>query len=275
MNSTVNYNTNWRKVASTIYKKPIDSKIYGTVELDVTDLEKYISKKRKEGVKTTLTYILTLIIGRAIREEVPELNTFVKRGKIVQREQVDATVSVLLPGGQMGSVKVENADQLTIAELSDGMAKKISDSRKGDENDTMQSKSLLANIPWPFRNWFFKIYHTVTIKWGISLPGLGLDSNSFGSYVVSNIGSVGLDTGYASLLPSSNVSVVWILGSIVKKPVVVNDEIVPRRILALSATLDHRVVDGSHGGRVFRLIKYYIKHPEELEVKPDKSKAAF
>lgn len=275
MSTTNDYNSNWRKVASTIYKKPIDSKIYGTVDLDVTDLEKYIAQQRKGGVKTTLTYILTLIIGRAIREEVPELNTYVKRGKIVQRDQIDAMVSVLLPGGEMGSVKVLNADQLTIAELSEGMAEKISNSRKGDENDTMQTKSVLANIPWPFRNWFFKLYRTLTIHWGVSLPGLGLDSNSFGSYVVSNIGSVGLDTGYGSLLPSSNVSVVWILGSIVKKPVVVNDEIVPRRIMALSATLDHRVVDGSHGGRMFRKIKYYIKHPEMLETPPDKLKAAF
>lgn len=275
MNSANNYNSDWRLVASTIYKKPIDSKIYGIVELDVTDLEKYISEKRKDGVKTTLTYILTLIVGRAIREEVPELNTFVKRGKIIQRDQIDATVSVLLPGGQMGSVKVEKADQLTIAELTENMAKKISESRKGNENETMQSKNFLAKIPWPFRNWVFKLYRTVTIHWGISLPGLGLDSNSFGSYVISNIGSVGLDTGFGSLLPSSNVSVVLILGSIIKKPVIVNDEIVPRRIMLLSATLDHRVVDGSHGGKLFRKIKYYIKHPEKLEEKPDPSGFAF
>lgn len=275
MKSANNLNTDWRLVASTIYRKPIDSKIYGTVELDVTDLEKYITKKRKEGVKTTLTYILTLIVGRSIRQHVPELNTYVKRGKIKQRKQVDATVSVLLPGGEMGSVKVENADQLTISELSDKIAQEIRDSRKGDENDTMQSKNMLASFPWPLRNWIFKLYRTLTIHWGISIPGIGLDSNSFGSYVISNIGSVGLDTGYGSLLPSSNVSVVWILGSIVKKPVIINDKIVPRRIMALSATLDHRVVDGSHGGRMFRQIKHFIKNPELLEKRPDKSKAAF
>ncbi|MEN8117052.1 MAG: 2-oxo acid dehydrogenase subunit E2 [Bacteroidota bacterium] len=272
---TINYNSDWRKVASTIYQKPIDSKIYGTVELDVTDIEKFIVKKRKEGIKTTLTYIITLIVGRAIRQDVPELNTYVKRGKIKQRKQVNATVSVLLPGGQMGSVKVENADQLTISELSDEIAKEIRSSRKGDENDTMQSKNMLASFPWPFRKWLFKLYRTITIHWGISLPGIGLDSNSFGSYVISNIGSVGLDTGYGSLLPSSNVSVVWILGTIVKKPVIIDDEIVVRRIMALSATLDHRVVDGSHGGRMFRKIKYLLKNPELLENPPDKSKAIF
>jgi pyruvate dehydrogenase E2 component (dihydrolipoamide acetyltransferase) len=268
MNLQKDFNSNWRIVASTIYKKPVDSKIYGAVEIDVTELEEYISEKRKQGIKTTLTYILTLIVGRAIRQEVPELNTFVRRGKIVQRDQVDATVSVLLPGGEMGSVKVENADQLTISELSEKIAQKIRDSRKGNESEAMQSKSLLATIPWPFRNWLFKLYRTVTIHWGISMPYFGLDSNSFGSYVISNIGSVGLDTGYGSLLPSSNVSVVFIIGNVVKKPVVIRDEIVARKIMVLSATLDHRIVDGSHGGKLFRTIKYYIKNPHLLENKP-------
>jgi len=274
-NNLIEYNTNWRKVASTIYKKPIDSKIFGTVELDVTELEKYVAQKRKEGVKTTLTYLITLIIGRAIRQTVPQLNTYVKRGKIVQREQVDATVSVLLPGGQMGSVKVENADQLTTAEISQEIGNNIASSRKGNENDTMQSKSFLAKLPWPFRNWFFKIYQTITIHWGISLPGLGLDSNSFGSYIVSNIGTVGLDTGYGSLLPSSNISFVFILGTVNKKPVVVDDEIVIRKVMLLSSTLDHRVVDGSHGGTLFRFIKQIAKNPEILDSKPDPSTAIF
>lgn len=275
MADTGNYNSNWRKVASTIYKKPTDSKIFGMVELDVTELEKYVAQKRKEGVKTTLTYLLTLIVGRAIRQEAPELNTFVKRGKIIQRKQVDATVSVLLPGGQMGSVKVENADQLTTAEISEEIGNNIKNSRKGVENDTMQSKSMLAKLPWPFRNWLFRLYRTITINWGISIPFLGLDSNSFGSYIISNIGTVGLDTGYGSLLPSSNISFVFILGSIDKKPVVVNDEIVIRRVMWLSATLDHRVVDGSHGGKLFRFIKQMAKNPEMLDLKPEPEKSLF
>lgn len=275
MTDKINYNSNWRKVASTIYKKPTDSKIFGIVELDVTELEKYVAQKRKEGIKTTLTYLITLIIGRAIRQEVPELNTFVRRGKIIQRKQVDATVSVLLPGGQMGSVKVENADQLTTAEISENIGNNIANSRKGNENDEMQSKSMLAKLPWPFRNWLFKIYQTITINWGISMPVIGLDSNSFGSYIISNIGTLGLDTGFGSLLPSSNISFVFVLGSINKKPIVVNDEVVIRRVMLLSSTLDHRVVDGSHGGRLFRYIKQVAKNPEILDTKPDPSTSMF
>jgi pyruvate/2-oxoglutarate dehydrogenase complex dihydrolipoamide acyltransferase (E2) component len=269
MENSVNYNTSWRKVASTIYRKPVDSKIYGSVEIDVTDLEKFISQKRKEGVKTTLTHVITLIIGRAIKEAVPELNTFVRRGKIIQRPQVDATVSVLLQEGQMGSVKIENVNRLTLAELTDKIAEEIKDSRKGNENDTMHSKNMLSGIPWPFRTWVFFLYRLITINWGLSFPVIKLSANSFGSYVVSNIGTLGLDSGYGALLPSANVSIVMILGGVIKKPVVINDEIVPRRILSLSATLDHRVVDGSHGGQLFRYIKHVVKNPELLDINPE------
>ncbi len=261
-------NTDWRKVASSIYRKPRDSKIYGSVDIDITELETFIAKKRKQGIKTTLTHLITLIIGRALKEEVPELNTYIKRGKVVRRKNIDAMVSVLLKGDQMGSVKIENADRLTIAELSELIAEKIRQSRLGNENSTMKSKSFLSSIPWPFRNWIFNLYKIFTIDLGLSFPIINISSDSFGSYLISNIGTLGLDTGYGALLPSSNVSVVMIIGKDYKKPVVINDEIMIRKVFTLSATLDHRVVDGSHGGKLFRFIKYMIKNPHLLEIKP-------
>jgi pyruvate/2-oxoglutarate dehydrogenase complex dihydrolipoamide acyltransferase (E2) component len=267
-NISQEFNTDWRKVASSIYRKPRDSKIYGSVEIDITELEKFIAEKRKQGIKTTLTHLMTLIVGRAFREAVPELNAYIRRGKVVQRQSIDAMVSVLLKGDEMGSVKIENADQLTVAELSDIIAKKIRESRIGDENSTMQSKHMLSSVPWPFRTWLFNLYKMFTIDWGFSFPGVNLSSDSFGSYVISNIGTLGLDTGYAALLPSSNVSIVLIIGKDYKKAAVVNDEIVPRKIFTLSATLDHRVVDGSHGGKLFRFIKYMVKNPDLLDQKP-------
>lgn len=255
-------------MASTIYQKPVDSKIYSSVDLDVTDVMQYITEKRKQGVKVTLTYLLTLMLGRSIRNEVMELNAFVRRGKIVQRDQVDATISVLLPGGQMGSVKVDNADKLTIEELVSFVGKQIASSRKGTERDEMQSKNLLSSLPWPFRNWLFKFYRLLTVSWGVSIRGTGLSANSFGSYLVSDIGALGLDSGFGSLLPASNISFVIVLGNVIKKPVIINDEIVVRKAMKMSATVDHRVADGSHGGRLFRGIKKYMKNPALLEAPP-------
>lgn len=265
MKKIKNLNTNWRKAASTIYKKPIDSKIYGQVDLDVTDLEQFVNNKREEGLKITLTHIFVLLISRGLKTEVPELNAYIRRGKVIARPSVDAMVSVLKSNGEMSSIKVPDADTMNLETLANFMNNEILKSRKGDENSTMQSKNILSAVPWPFRNWVFSIYKTLTITWGINTPGLGIKSDSFGSFVLTNIGSIGLDTGYPALLPSSNVAFVLVMGGIKKKPVVINDQIVIRRIMSVSVVMDHRVVDASHAGRMLQFFKSQIKTPEVLE----------
>lgn len=258
-------NTDWRKVSSAIYKKPSDGKIFGSVEIDVTDLEAYVNRKRREGLKITLTHIFTLAVGRGLKDEVPELNCYIRRGNVIPRKQVDASVSVLLRDNEMSSVRVENVDQLSLAQLAEVLSDGIQQSRSGDENNTMQMKNKLARIPWPFRGWLFSLIKTVTVKWGISIPSLGLTANNFGSFVVTNIGSIGLDTGYPSLFPASNVSFVFVMGGIAKKPVVVDDEVVIRRMITLSSAMDHRVIDAVQGGKLFKYIKQVVRDPSVLE----------
>ncbi len=269
MKTTIDLNNDWRMVASTIYNRPVDSKILGQSEVDVTDLETFVSEKRKKGIKVTLTHVFTLAAARALRYEVPELNTYVKRGKIIPRPHINAMVSVLLEGSELGSVEIRDADSVTLDEMASIMTKEIKKVRNGKENKTMDMKGKLAKIPWPFRNWIYRLLKMYTTTWGFSLKSLGLTPNSFGSFIVSNIGTLGLDLGYPALMPTSNVSFVLILGAVNKKPWVVNDEIVARKILTLGSALDHRVCDGSHGGRLFRYLKYIVRHPELLEIKPE------
>ena len=80
-------NNTWRKTASTIYEKPRDSKMLGAVEIDITHVEEFIAQKRKEGIKITLTHIFALVVGKAVKHDVPELNCYLTRGKIFQRKR--------------------------------------------------------------------------------------------------------------------------------------------------------------------------------------------
>ena len=264
-----NLNTPWRKVAAAMYKKPEDSKIFGSVELDVTDVEEYIAQKRKEGLKITLTHLLFLTVARAFREEVPEFNCYVKRGSVVHRGPVTASLSVLMEKGtQMGSVRVENLDTMTLVELQEFLAKEIANSRSGTEQKLMKMKHLMAAVPWPFRGWILGFIKKFTTDWGLSVPALNVNANSFGSFMLSNIGTIGLDMGYPALFPAANVSLVLIVGSVQWRPAVVNGVVVPRRIMHLGAALDHRVVDALHGGKLFRYIKAVFKNPQQLESAP-------
>ena len=264
MNSKRSFNTDWRKVASTIYRKPVDSKIFGEAEFDVTELEEFISRKRKEGLKVTLTHVFVLMLARGIRSVVPEFNTYWRRGRIVEHSTIDAMVSVLQSDEGMGSVKVKAADTLNLKGIEAILQDEILKSRKGDENTSMQKKSILTSLPWPLRQWFFNLYTILVIRWGISIPLVGLSADSFGSFVVTNIGSIGIDKGLPALLPSANMAFGVVLGSVKKKPVVVNDKIVIRKMMDVTIAIDHRVADASHGGKMLRFIKHLISHPEEL-----------
>jgi len=264
METTDQLNTSWRKVASTIYRKPVDSKIFGGVEFDVTELESFISQKRKEGIKITLTHFFVLAIARIVKEQIPEFNSYLRRGKIVARPAINPAVSVLKADGAMSSVVVPSADTMNYSRLEEFMNEEILKTRKGGENGTMQNKNTLAKIPWPFRNWFFYVFKTITITWGISFPGLGVSANSFGSFMITNVGSLGLDYGFPALLPTANYSFVYVMGGIQKKPVVINDEIVIRRMMSGSIVFDHRIADAAQGAKLFKGLKYAVKHPEEF-----------
>ena len=251
-----------------MYRKPVDSKIFGSVEMDVTGLEAFISARRKAGVKTTLTHFFTLAVARALKYDVPELNCYIRRGKMIERKSVDAMVSVLLKDGIMSSVRVNNADQVTINELADLLKEAVQDTRKGNENNTMRAKGFIGKIPWPMRGWVFSFIKFLTVGLGISIPSIGLTANNFGSFVMTNIGSLGLDTGFPALFPVSNVAMTFVMGGVSKKPVVVDDQVVIRRVISLSCALDHRVVDANHGGILFKSLKQAVRNPELLETRP-------
>ena len=83
-----------------------------------------------------------------------------------------------------------------------------------------------------------------------------------GSFTITNGGVFG------SMLstPILNAPQVGILGmhNIVKRPVVVDDEIVIRPIMYLALSYDHRIVDGSEAVRFLYRIKELIEDPEDL-----------
>jgi pyruvate/2-oxoglutarate dehydrogenase complex dihydrolipoamide acyltransferase (E2) component len=257
---TMTLNTPWRLTAATIYKKPSESKILGSVDLDVTDLEQKISELRKKGVKVTLTHFITLVTAKAIAEEVPQFNTYLKRGAIHAYPEVVASVTLKLPNGELSSMKINSPEKLNIKEIVYSLQARIDEARKGVESNTNQMKGTLGKIPWPFRTWLYKLLKFLTLDLGLSFPFLS--AQSFGTYVISNVGTLGLDGGYPALLPTGNLSLVLVLGRVREMPWVHEGNIVPRKILKLSAALDHRVVDAEHGGRLFNYLRKAIRHPE-------------
>ncbi len=80
-----------------------------------------------------------------------------------------------------------------------------------------------------------------------------------GTFTLTNLGNFGVDA-FTPIINPPECAILGI-GRIVKKPIVHNDEIAIRSMLALSLTFDHRVVDGAPAAQFLQTVSQYIQNP--------------
>jgi pyruvate dehydrogenase E2 component (dihydrolipoamide acetyltransferase) len=80
-----------------------------------------------------------------------------------------------------------------------------------------------------------------------------------GTFTISNLGAFGID----AFTPIINVPQCAILGlgRIERRPAVVGDQIVPRDMITLSLTFDHRIVDGAPAAHFLATLRNAIENP--------------
>ena len=80
-----------------------------------------------------------------------------------------------------------------------------------------------------------------------------------GTFSITNLGMFGID----AFTPIINLPQAAILGvgRIMARPWVVDDQVVPRKVMALSLTFDHRVADGAAAARFLNLVREYVEEP--------------
>ena len=91
---------------------------------------------------------------------------------------------------------------------------------------------------------------------------LPLENMSGGTFTITSVGNIGGD----AFTPIINYPQVGILGveKIKEKPVVRKGKIVIRKIVTLSLSYDHRVIDGAEGARFVNTLKEHLEDPNLL-----------
>jgi pyruvate/2-oxoglutarate dehydrogenase complex dihydrolipoamide acyltransferase (E2) component len=221
-----------------------------------------------------MTHLATAVLARAIAFDVPEMNCFIRRGRVVGRQRIDVMVPVSIGGSEgVSAIVIKDAHARTVTSIAEEIRASAEQNRAGTESRTSRNKYLLNRIPWPFRRPAFRFLKWITVDMGIKINALGLSADSFGSFVVSDIGSFGLNTGMTSLMPAAKVPAVIVLGKIEDKAVVRNGQIEIRTMLPMTGTFDHRIVDGMQIGKLARGIKRNFRKPEWLDEVPSEDLA--
>ncbi|PSQ16163.1 branched-chain alpha-keto acid dehydrogenase subunit E2 [Halobacteriales archaeon QS_8_69_73] len=83
-----------------------------------------------------------------------------------------------------------------------------------------------------------------------------------GTFTVTNFGAIGGE--YATPIINYPETAVLGLGAIKDRPWVVDGEVEARKVMTLSLSIDHRVIDGADAAQFVNTVKQYLEEPELL-----------
>lgn len=196
------------------------------VEADVTNMVAWRERikgsfEKREGEKITFTPVFIEAIARAIKD-FPLINVSVEGTRILVKKNINIGMATALPSGNLIVPVIKNADRMNLI----GLTKSVNDlARRARENKL--------------------------------LP----DEIQGGTFTLTNVGSFGNVMG-TPIINQPQVAIMAV-GAIRKKPAVIEtpqgDAIAIRHMMFLSMSYDHRVVDGSLGGRFIRKVADYLE----------------
>ena len=256
----------WRKITSATWGHPNDPQIYGDLEIDAGNLLAFIEEARTAtGVRVSMTHMVGKGIAYALGEH-PDLNVHMHGNYFIHNPTVDVFFIVSTDAGsELDGVKVVRADEKPVVEIATELSKRAGKIRGGDDAELGKTKKVIGSTPRRLLGLSMRTAAWLTTDKGIDLKKYGLPRQPFGSVMISSVGMFGIQHAYAPLSPYYRIPFLVLVGEVAEKPAVVDGEVVPRPMLTLSATMDHRYVDGFHAARLARSTRAYLEDPKRFE----------
>lgn len=264
-----------RKLMISSWGPPREGNIYGQVSIDVTKTLDYIQQVReKTGAKVTITHIVIKAVGKILKK-LPSVNGRLILGRYYEAETADVSCLVAIEtdkGSDLGNSKITAADTKSLSDIAAQLQADADRLRKGKDKDFNKSKPLMSWLPTFLLNPVVEL-----VGWlgalGLNIPALGVKAHPFGTAMITSVGMLGLDLCFVPQTPFARVPLIFMVGSIDKKPVVdENEKIVARPLLPITCTVDHRFMDGAQGAVIAKLIKQYVADPASMDEESPKSK---
>ncbi len=140
--------------------------------------------------------------------------------------------------------------------------------RDGRDPQFKQAKTMVQNLPPMILRVVLDAVGLVTETLQLPIPLMGLEARPYGSFLVSNVGTFGLDSAFAPVPPFVHVPVIIMVGAVTDKVVAQDGRPVVRPVLPLCVSLDHRFVDGCQAASMARIFREYLADPAKSDPVP-------
>lgn len=261
--------TTWRKIALNTWAEPDNATIYGAIEVDVGPLQAYLTERSEQHqVKCTITHAVTRALAILLRR-YPDCNVLVRGRRIWLRDQVDIFHQVAMPldeaegKADLSGAVVRRADEKLVHEIARDLREQAAAVRDKRDGQMAKTRSMLFALPGPVMHGALKLLGWLSYALNLDVPGSPRDP--FGSAMVTTVGMFGIKLAYAPLVTFSRCPVLVLVGAIEDRAVVRDGTIVARPMCTITATLDHRVLDGYLAGMLAREMKRLLEEPRLLD----------
>lgn len=259
--------SSFRRIAIGTWKTSYDPSVYGSLKLEMTEVLRYQAEWRdKTGQRLTVTHMMAKAVA-AVLEDMPDANAILRFNRIYLRRDCAVFFQVAMKDEETGEIDlsgatIHHADQKSLGVIVDEFQTTVDKVRAKKDEQLESTRSTFKTIPAMWLNTVLNTLGLLLYTFNLDLTWAGLPRDPFGSVMITNIGSLGLEEAYVPLVPYSRVPLILAVGNVNKEAVVdENDEIkvVPR--MKVCATFDHRVLDGMHASRMMKVLKAWFADP--------------
>ena len=247
------------------------SDVYINQKMDLTELCKYVEKKKKDNPELTFFHAFLAALGKLYYNR-PYLNRFVANRHMYEHKDVVISFVAKIAfedeaEEMMILIKKDKDDNInTISKKVLDKVKKIRESKKdklekGGANAAIDILGKLPNI--------IRIPIVGLLKWtdkkGILPLSLVEDNLYYCSILVSNLGSIGCGAIFHNITDFGNASALATMGVIRDEEVLIDGKKEIRKICEFGVNLDERIGDGFYYLKSIQLLQYMFDNPELLE----------
>jgi pyruvate/2-oxoglutarate dehydrogenase complex dihydrolipoamide acyltransferase (E2) component len=260
--------TMWRKIALNTWAQPDDPTMYGVLEVDVGELNEWLKRRTEEsGQKCTVTHAVARAVALVMKRQ-PEMNVLVRRGRIWLRRDADVFLQVAMPvegnaSADLSGTVVRQADTKDVPQIARELARQAEAVRAKKDGDMARTRSLLFALPGLVLRVLMTVLGWLTYGLNLRLPGTPTDP--FGGVMVTSVGMFGIQMAFAPIVTFSRAPIVLVVNQVVERPVVRDGQIVIRPMLPITASIDHRIMDGFLAARIAADLRATLEDPRRLE----------
>ena len=247
------------------------SDVFINQKVDVTELVKYLEKKKKKGEHYTFFNAVVTAVGKVYYNR-PLLNRFVQDIHIFEHKFVSiAYVAKVAMEDRAEETmiiqKIEPDDN--IKTLSEKLNKKITDVRsKSFEDLEKGGANGIVDLMGHWPN-FLRVPVIGLLKWmdkkGIAPKALEEDNIYYSSIILSNLGRLHSGAIFHNINDFGNCSALGTIGEVRDEEVIINGKKEVRKFAEFGVNLDERIADGYYFVKSVQLLQYIFNHPECLE----------